>query len=81
MKKLSLSKLNLNSSDILTREQLKGVLGGVEAPPPLPGGGGSGSSCYQCCWDNYPNDCSKCVIAGSDWTCVTGASLKSCTCS
>jgi hypothetical protein len=45
MKKLKLGKLNLSNAEVLTREQLKKVLGGDGS------GGGSGTSWY--CWNEF----------------------------
>lgn len=71
MKKLKLSELYLGKAEMLSREQLKKVLGG--------NGSGSGSSGgqkrYKCCWDNYPDDCSVCSFGTY---CTTGSSLKDC---
>ena len=76
MKKL---KLNLeNVGEILTRDQLKKILGGSEggAAPDSPSGGSS-TATYKCCWTGTSN-CSTCVSCNSNCTCVPGASLEQC---
>lgn len=53
MKKLSLKALNLSGAEVLTREQLKKVLGGGPfVQQTTPGGGGGGTRCaIYCCPD------------------------------
>lgn len=56
MKKLNLSNLSLSNSDVLTRDQLKKVLGGGLFLENTTGGGRGGGSyceCY-CCPDGGP---------------------------
>ena len=70
MKKLKLSELNLGNAEVLSREELKKVLGGMGS------GGGSGDGrVWQCCWKDYPEDCSSCGDPGS---CHPAAFLKDC---
>jgi len=63
MKKLKLRALELGASELLTREQLKNVMGGDGS------GGGSGGSCqyfeycYKCCTPNY-SLCGQCNSQG-----------------
>jgi len=61
----------------LTREQMKNVYGGNDAPGApaegLPNENGGG---YMCCWTGTTN-CSVCV-PGAYPSCVTGASAVSC---
>ena len=68
MKKLNLAKLKLESEEILTREQLKNVLGGASIP--LSGAGDCqeyGQSCNTAERKNCCNGChcsdNKCRIA------------------
>ena len=68
MKKL---KLNLAESgkEMLSREQMKKVLGGDY-------GSGGGE---KCCWNNDPSNCSTCTQgANSSWTCSAGSTLTKC---
>jgi len=53
---------------VLSREELKKVLGGHESE-----GSGEGRV-WQCCWIDYPEDCSSC---GSPRACEPGA-FKDC---
>ncbi|UKJ07496.1 hypothetical protein [Solitalea lacus] len=66
MKKLTLKKLNLETSEVFTREQLKNVLGGA----------GSGSYdpyvCYSGCYDSRMSTCM--AFGGSGPGCVAEAS-------
>jgi hypothetical protein len=57
MKKLSLKALNLSGAEVLTREQLKNVLGGGPfVQQTTIGGGGGGTYCAIYCCDNS-GDC------------------------
>lgn len=67
MHKLKLSELNLSDAEVLTRDQLKKVLGGD--------GSGGGSMCNQCCYNDYPNDCSTC---NENSYCPSGQFLRNC---
>jgi len=69
MKKLKLDFQQLNA-EVLTRSQLKQILGGVD--------GSGGTGCYMCCWDSDPTNCSACVQNDGTGPCTKGASLKSC---
>lgn len=71
MEKLVLSKLNLGDAEVLTRDQLKKVLGGGSNIIQTTGGGRS----WQCCWDDHPEDCSTC---GAPGLCDSGAFLNEC---
>jgi len=72
MKKLKLSELKLGDSEVLTREELKKVLGGMGS-----GGAGEGGQA-ACCWINYPDDCSKCVDYINGMSCDQGQMLVTC---
>lgn len=61
MKKLSLKSLNLETKDLLQKNQLKAVFGGY-------GGGWEGPGNYQCCWNNN-SSCSECFYYASEATC------------
>jgi hypothetical protein len=67
MKKLKLSDLNLRNTEVLTRKQLKKILGGS--------GSGSINPCSKCCWISNPDDCSDCACGV---ICVPGAFWEPC---
>lgn len=67
MKKLKLQALNFRAQEILTRDQLKTIVGGE-----------TGSTKYKCCWNNFPDSCSSCVEVSSNYTCVAGSSAVVC---
>ncbi|UKJ07498.1 hypothetical protein [Solitalea lacus] len=74
MKKLSLKKLNLENSEVLTREQLKTVLGGDGS------GGGSGSGNTDCISSYFYSGTDGCGITTcTGWTSVPGRCLCSTT--
>lgn len=61
-------ELNLgNDAEVLSRKELKEVLGGMGSG----GSGGGSGNCNMCCWDDYGNDCSAC-------SCKDGSHLSSC---
>lgn len=65
MKKLKLNISNLQSAEILTREQLKKVMGGLAS--------GSGAAC--------PSDCSgSCTAGGANGKCRWTSDKKTCYC-
>lgn len=64
MKKIKLSELNLKNAEVLTREQLKKILGGLSS------GGGTCSFNINCIYDPTCGD-----IQGSPGTC-TGAPVN-----
>ncbi|UKJ07506.1 hypothetical protein [Solitalea lacus] len=64
MKKLTLKKLNVESSEVLTREQLKAVMGGGGSGS---GTTGSGSSCGGTC--KVDGNCATGCVC-SQGTCV-----------
>lgn len=68
MKKINLKHLNVDASEMLTREQLKSVFGGIVYEP-------TGKS-YKCCWEGTTN-CSKCVKDAKP-DCVNGATAVAC---
>ena len=66
MKKLSLKRLDLNSSDLLVKEKLKTVFGGYDYGGGNPGGGN--------CWPNgHP-----CIVNGSIPCCEYGTGYSYC---
>ncbi len=73
MKKLKLDAINFGNLEILTREQLRGLVGGSGSGS----GSGSTNNCYQCC---NGAGCSQCVNfrAGTTPICGQGATLKYC---
>jgi len=62
MKKLKLKALELGASEVLTREQLKNVLGGDGS------GGGSGGSCFGTYFYSGDNGCEyvTCHLPGAN---------------
>jgi len=88
MKKLKLSELNLGGSEVLTREQLKKVLGGTGSGSDDSGSGSGddsgsgfvGSSCditckdgyYACCTTNILMPYCKCYPDNETHTCTDG---------
>lgn len=74
MKKLILKRPDFKDGEVLTRSQLKKVLGGDGS-----GSGGSGTVKKKCCYTN-PTGCSVCVDvpAGSSASCPSGGTLSSC---
>ena len=62
MKTLKLKAFDLGADEILTRSQLKNVLGGDVKR--------AASARYQCCWINDPSNCSKCVDTRPNYTCA-----------
>lgn len=66
MKKLKLKALELGAREVLTREQLKNVLGGFDDGS----GSGSGTSCST-----------KCVVDGNKiYSCIYSAAVSACIC-
>lgn len=79
MRKLTLNKVDFAGAEVLTRNQLKNVMGGNE--PGTGGGGGEGNQC-----GTYPN-CStgSCTAKSGDCkgqtgTCGRTSSTSSCSC-
>ena len=81
MKKLTLKMDGIK--EMLTRDQMKKVLGGY--------GGGSGlnspddsqgstedQALRKCCWKDQMSSCSQCVNVSKNATCVSGAELVRC---
>jgi len=79
MKKLSLKASDLHKGEVLTRKQLKNVLGGDD------GSGGSdtsgGTKSLKCCYTN-PTGCSECKTFPSNANVIcpegSGGTLTSC---
>jgi len=72
MKKLKLSELNLGKAEVLTREELKKVLGGL-------GSGGSGGSVdVACCKHDNPDDCGICMPDSMMPPCPSGYDRAAC---
>ena len=74
MKKLT--KNGFVGAEVLTRAQLKKVLGGVEDGnpdgPPVEVGGGGGGDCLSRVHASF-SDCMQCLIVekcGSNWLCI-----------
>jgi hypothetical protein len=73
MKKLKLKALDLGAIEVLTRAQLKDVLGGLISTTVKAGG------CYQCCEANDNTVCGACNTAGSG-ACQGNGNAWSCFC-
>jgi len=74
MKKLKLKALELGANELLSREQLKNVLGGDGSG----GGSGSGcwsSSCYKCCTPDLKT-CGQCNTSGSGGCLGNGTAMN-----
>lgn len=70
MKKLNLKPNAVNKGEVLTRAQLKKVMGGMGSEA----GSGDGAGNYKCCY-NYPDPkdsgCSECKRYSTTPTCPT----------
>ncbi len=70
MKKLKLEELNLGNAGVLSREELKKVLGGM--------GSGGGSGDVMCCDKNNPQDCGICMPFDMMGSCPSGQIMGPC---
>lgn len=83
MKKLKLHFQHLTLDEVLTREQLKLVIGGDGygyggGAPQEPQGGGVGhKNFYKCCWSGT-NQCSPCVPCEAQCLCMSGSTISYC---
>lgn len=86
MKKLKLAALNLGAQEILTRSQLKNILGGSLGSEGSGGGGGCTQSFSSCCVEcknghGKTRDCGlgvSCDALGTSIRCGTGAYVEMC---
>ena len=85
MKKLKLTALNLGAKEILTRTQLKSILGGLDGSGGTGSGGCSSSPSSSCCVDckdgGKTKDCGYgviCSTSGTQIKCGSGAYEEMC---
>ncbi|HLR38032.1 MAG TPA: hypothetical protein VK084_08295 [Chitinophagaceae bacterium] len=74
MKKLKLEELNLGYAEVLSREELKKVLGGIGSG----GSGGSGTGDVMCCDEYNPSDCGRCMPYDMMSSCPAGQIMGKC---
>ena len=68
MKKLKLQALKLGAKEVLSRDQLKEIIGGWGSEPGPPGGGVFCASCESSSF--YPGDYNVvCITVSPGWTC------------
>lgn len=75
MKKINVKHLNTDAKEMLTRAQLKNVLGGNHEITTIDGG--ENGKNYKCCWKSQPTNCSECVTNAKP-ECVADAKAVPC---